>query len=46
MYEDVFRLSNCSDGDMGGIVFSVVAKMIPQSMLRIGMLYYLTENSC
>lgn len=49
MYEDVFRLSSCSDRSMGRIVFcfpifSVVAKMIPQSMLHIVMLYYLTKK--
>lgn len=50
MYKDVFRLSSCSDGGMGRIVFCfpifpVVAEMIPQSMLCIGMLYYLTKKS-
>lgn len=50
MYEYVFRLSSCSDGGMERIVFcfpisSVVAEMIPQSMLCIGMLYCLTEKS-
>lgn len=48
-YEGVFRLSSCSHGGMGRIVFcfpvfSVVAEMIPQSMLCIGMLYYLTRK--
>lgn len=50
MYEDVFRLSSCSDGGMGRIVFcfpifSMVVEMIPQSMLCTGMLYYLTKKS-
>lgn len=48
MYEDVFRLSSCSDGSMGRIVFCFpifsVAKMTPQSMLHIDMLYYLTKT--
>lgn len=48
MHEDVF--TSCSDGSMGRIVFcfpifSAVAKVIPQSMLHIGMLYYVTEKS-
>lgn len=50
MYKDVFRLSSCCDGGMGRIVFyfpvfPVVVQMIPQSMLCIGMLYYLTKKS-
>lgn len=49
MYEDVFRLTSCSDGDMGRIVFCfpiffVVMEMIPQSMLCVGTLYYLMKK--